>query len=149
MAQILRESGPCHRAFFTVMPMEHALTPGLSAQVQLKVSDADTAQALGSGDVPVLGTPRVLALAEAATVVATARQLPAGATTVGVRVELDHRAPTPVGRTVVARANLAKVDGRRLVFDVTVHDEDLLVADGQVERILVDRHRFVEKATSQ
>jgi len=129
--------------------MEHALTPGLSAQVQLKVGDADTAQALGSGDVPVLGTPRVLALAEAATVVATARQLPAGTTTVGVRVELDHRSPTPVGRTVVAAASLTKVDGRRLVFDVTVHDEDLLVADGQIERILVDRHRFVEKATSQ
>lgn len=129
--------------------MEHALTPGLSAQVQLKVSDADTAQALGSGDVPVLGTPRVLALAEAATVVATARQLPAGATTVGVRVELDHRSPTPVGRTVVAQANLAEVEGRRLVFEVTVHDEDLLIADGRVERILVDRHRFVEKATSQ
>lgn len=130
--------------------MEHALTPGLSAQVQLKVSDADTAQALGSGDVPVLGTPRVIALAEAATVVATARQLPAGATTVGVRVELDHRSPTPVGRTVVAAASLVKVDGRRLTFDVTVHDEDdLLVADGQVERILVDRHRFVAKATGE
>jgi fluoroacetyl-CoA thioesterase len=129
--------------------MEHALTPGLSARVQLKVSDADTAQALGSGDVPVLGTPRVLALAEAATVVATARQLPAGTTTVGVRVELDHRSPTPVGRTVVAAANLTKVDGRRLIFDVKVHDDDLLVADGQVERILVDRHRFVAKATGE
>jgi fluoroacetyl-CoA thioesterase len=129
--------------------MEHALTPGLSARVQLKVSDADTAQALGSGDVPVLGTPRVLALAEAATVVATARQLPAGTTTVGVRVELDHRSPTPVGRTVVAAANLTRVDGRRLIFDVKVHDDDLLVADGQVERILVDRHRFVAKATGE
>ncbi|WP_027343586.1 thioesterase family protein [Hamadaea tsunoensis] len=124
------------------------LTVGLSAQVQLRVSDADTAQALGSGDVPVLGTPRVLALAEAATVAATARHLPDGSTTVGVRVELDHRSPTPVGRTVVARAGLVEVEGRRLTFDVTVHDGDLLVADGRVERILVDRHRFVEKATT-
>jgi fluoroacetyl-CoA thioesterase len=137
------------RRSIKVMRMEHALTPGLSAQVQLKVSDADTAQALGSGDVPVLGTPRVLALAEAATVVATARQLPAGTTTVGVRVELDHRSPTPVGRTVLAKANLTHVEGRRLVFEVSVYDEDLLVADGRVERILVDRHRFVEKATTQ
>ena len=62
---------------------------------------------------PVLGTPRVLALAEAATVAATAARMPAGMTTVGLRVELDHRAPTPVGRTVVAHAQLAKVDGRR------------------------------------
>lgn len=127
--------------------MDHALATGLSAQVQLRVGDADTAQALGSGDVPVLGTPRVLALVEAATVAATARHLPSDATTVGVRVELDHRSPTPVGTTVVAAAHLSKVDGRRLIFDVTVHDGDLLVADGRVERILVDRQRFVAKAT--
>jgi fluoroacetyl-CoA thioesterase len=127
--------------------MEHALTAGLTARVQLRVADADTAQALGSGDVPVLGTPRVLALAEAATVAATAQHLPSGATTVGVRAELDHRSPTAVGRTVVAVAKLVTVDGRRLVFDVTVRDEDLVVADGRVERILVDRQRFIAKAT--
>lgn len=123
-----------------------SMTPGLAARVQLTVTDADTAQALGSGDVPVLGTPRVLALAEAATVVATATRMPAGMTTVGTRVELDHRTPTPVGRTVVAEARLAKVDGRRLLFEVTVRDGDTVVADGRVERVLLDRHRFLEKA---
>ncbi|NUR70466.1 MAG: thioesterase [Hamadaea sp.] len=127
--------------------MEHSLAAGLTARVQLRVSDADTAQALGSGDVPVLGTPRVLALAEAATVAATARHLPSGATTVGVRAELDHRSPTAVGRVVVAEAHLVTVDGRRLIFDVAVRDEDLLVADGRIERILVDRQRFIAKAT--
>ena len=119
---------------------------GLTAQVELTVADADTAQAVGSGDVPVLGTPRVLALAEAATVAATATRLPPGMTTVGRRVELDHRAPTPVGRTVVARVRLAKIDGRRLLFEVTVTDGSTTVADGRVERHLVDRHRFVERA---
>jgi fluoroacetyl-CoA thioesterase len=83
--------------------------PGLTARVELTVTDADTAQWLGSGDVPVLGTPRVLALAEAATVAATARQMPGGVTTVGVRAEVEHRAPTPVGRLVTALATLAKV----------------------------------------
>ncbi|WP_240942406.1 thioesterase family protein [Planosporangium thailandense] len=119
---------------------------GAASRVQLTVTDADTAQAVGSGDVPVLGTPRVLALVEAATVGATANRLPPGATTVGIRVELDHRAPTPVGRTVVAEARLAKADGRRLTFEVIVRDGDAVVADGRVERILVDRHRFVERA---
>lgn len=123
-----------------------ALSPGLSARVELTVTDADTAQALGSGDVPVLATPRVLALAEAATVVATRAALPSGQTTVGVRVELDHLAPTPVGRRVVADARLAAVDGRRLVFDVLVSEEGTTVARGHVERIMVDRHRFVERA---
>ena len=73
---------------------EPAFAPGLTARVELTVTDADTAQAVGSGDVPVLGTPRVLALAEAATVAATATRMPAGSTTVGIRVELEHLAPT-------------------------------------------------------
>jgi fluoroacetyl-CoA thioesterase len=120
--------------------------PGLGARVELTVTDADTAQALGSGDVPVLGTPRVLALAEAATVAATAVRLDAGWTTVGTRVELDHRAPTPVGRTVRADATLAKVDGRRLLFEVVVRDGEVTVAEGRVERVLVNRHRFLEQA---
>jgi fluoroacetyl-CoA thioesterase len=119
---------------------------GAVTRVQLTVTDADTAQALGSGDVPVLGTPRVLALAEAATVGATASRLPPGVTTVGTRVELEHRAATPIGRTVVAEARLAKTDGRRLIFEISVRDGEALVADGRVERIVVDRRRFLEKA---
>lgn len=126
---------------------ETLFTPGLSARVELTVTDADTAQAVGSGDVPVLGTPRVLALAEAATVAATASRMPPGSTTVGIRVELEHRAATPVGRTVVAQARLAKVDGRRLLFEVAVAEGDETVAEGRVERLLVDRQRFVERAS--
>src|SRR3982750_1967050 len=102
---------------------------GATARVELTVTDADTAQSVGSGDVPMLATPRVLALAEAATVAATARQLPGGLTTVGTRAEVDHRAPTPVGRRVTAHATLAKVDGRRLLFEVAVRDGETLVAE--------------------
>jgi fluoroacetyl-CoA thioesterase len=123
-----------------------AFPAGLSARVELTVTDADTAQAVGSGDVPVLGTPRLLALAEAATVAATATRVAPGTTTVGIRVELDHRAATPVGRTVVALAKLAKVDGRRLLFEVSVTEGARVVAEGRIERALVDRSRFVAKA---
>lgn len=123
-----------------------ALTAGLTARVELTVTDADTAQALGSGDVPVLGTPRVLALAEAATVAATVPKLTPGTTTVGVRVELDHLAPTPVGATVAAEATLAKVDGHRLLFEVRVRAGSTTVAEGRVERAVVDRQQFLEKA---
>jgi predicted thioesterase len=122
------------------------LTPGLAARVELTVTDSDTAQAVGSGDVPVLATPRVLALAEAATVAATATRITPGMTTVGIRVELDHKAPTVVGRTVIADAKLAKVDGRRLLFEVIVTEGSVTVAEARVERVVVDRHRFVEKA---
>ena len=121
-------------------------TPGLSARVELTVSEADTAQYIGSGDVPVLATPRVLALAEAATVAATARQVPAGLTTVGVRAEVEHRAPTPIGRRVTALATLAKVDGRRLLFEVAVRDGETAVAEVRVERMILDRRRFIARA---
>ena len=121
-------------------------TPGLSARVELTVTDADTAQSVGSGDVPVLGTPRVLSLAEAATVVATSRQMPGGVTTVGTRAEVEHKAPTPVGRLVTATATLAKVDGRKLLFEVEVRDGDAVVAEVRVERVILDRQRFIAKA---
>ncbi|HWS38326.1 MAG TPA: hotdog domain-containing protein [Actinoplanes sp.] len=120
--------------------------PGLGARVELTVTDADTAQYLGSGDVPVLATPRLLALAEAATVATTARQIPGGITTVGTRAEVEHRAPTPVGRRVTAQATLTKTDGRTLFFEVTVHDGDTLVAEVRIERVILDRQRFIAKA---
>lgn len=126
-----------------------SLPAGLTAQVELTVTDADTAQAMGSGDVPVLGTPRVLALAEAATVAATAPKLAPGTTTVGARAELEHTAPSPVGATVTAHATLAKVDGRRLLFEVRVSAGGHTVAEARIERVVVDRQRFVSKAFGQ
>ena len=126
-----------------------ALEPGLSARVTLTVTDADTAQALGSGDVPVLGTPRLLALAEAATVRATARHLPAGTTTVGTRVELEHLSATPVGGSVTVEAELSTVDGRRLGFTISATDGTTSVARGTVERVLVRRESFLARAAGQ
>ena len=95
------------------------LAPGLTASVTLVVDDADTALALRSGDVPVLGTPRVIALAEEATIEAIGDALPEGRTTVGYQVQLAHLTPTPVGGTVVAEATLEQVEGRRLTFRVS------------------------------
>jgi predicted thioesterase len=122
------------------------LRPGLATRVQLTVTDADTAQSLGSGDVPVLGTPRALALAEAATVALTAGRLPAGSTTVGVRAELDHLLATPVGGLVVAEAVLSEVDGRRLAFVVTLRQDEQVAARVRVDRMIVDREKFVARA---
>ncbi len=121
------------------------LAPGLSATVTLTVTDADTAQAFGSGDVPVLATPRVVALVEAATVAALKGALEPGQTTVGTRVELDHLAATAIGRTVSAEATLSEVDGRRLSFDVLMRDGETIAAKGIIRRVLVDRGRFLEK----
>jgi len=124
------------------MPLE----PGLSATFDHAVTAADTAEVLGSGDVPVLGTPKVLALCEQATVQALAGNLEEGSTTVGSGVQLDHLAPTLTGKSVKVEATLAKVEGRRLVFVVKVNDDRGLVAAGKITRALVDRARFLDKA---
>ncbi len=116
--------------------------PDLSATVSAQVTVNDTAVALGSGDVAVLGTPRAVALAEAATVAAVAGTLEPGRTTVGTRVELDHLVPSPVGATVVAEATLVERSGRRLTFAVRLTQDGDVVASGRIIRAIVDRTRF-------
>ena len=95
------------------------MTPGASADLTHTVSAADTALAVGSGDLPVLATPRLLAWAEGATCAAVAGLVGEGQSTVGVRVELQHLVASAVGRVVRVEARLAEVDGRRLRFEVT------------------------------
>lgn len=109
----------------------------------IMVEMEDTAIKVGSGDVPVLATPRLLALAEAATVRAVRGHLEPGQTTVGVHAELDHLAASPVGTHVEITAELTRVDGRRLFFAFTARDADRLVGKGVVERVVVDRERFL------
>jgi fluoroacetyl-CoA thioesterase len=118
---------------------------GAHGSVELVVTDADTAIAFRSGTVPVLATPRVVALVEEASVVALAGRLNEGETSVGMRVQLDHLAPTPVGASVMAEASLDKVEGRRLTFTVSVTDGRGLVAVGKVTRVVVDVARFLER----
>ena len=122
------------------------LTPGLHGSAKLVVTHEDTAVALHSGEVPVLGTPRVIALAEEAAMVAVVNQLPAGQTTVGMRVQIDHLAPTNVGSSVAAEATLERVEGRRLTFTISVTDQCGLVAAGKVTRVVVETERFLDKA---
>jgi predicted thioesterase len=110
------------------------------------VAAEDTALAQGSGDVPVLATPRVVRLAEEATVRAVAGELGEQETTVGYRVQLDHLAPTAVGGRVDAEATLETVESRRLTFRVSVSDGRGLVAAGRITRVVVERDRFLEKA---
>jgi fluoroacetyl-CoA thioesterase len=125
------------------------LSAGLSASVEMTVTDADTAAMIGSGQVPVLATPRVVALMEAATVAAVAGRLDAAQTTVGTRVEIDHHAPTVVGATVVAEARLSRVEGRKLAFEVVLREGTAVTAQGRIDRVVVDRERFLAKASAK
>jgi fluoroacetyl-CoA thioesterase len=138
------------------------LAPGLLAELRVVVSEADTAIAAGSGDVPVLATPRLLALAEAASVAAIEPQLGAEMTSVGTAASLEHRRASPVGAEIVVEAELTEVAGRRLVFSFIVRhsppgnggdggpdaDEDLVVGAGTLERVVVDREKFLARLVS-
>jgi fluoroacetyl-CoA thioesterase len=110
-----------------------------------EVTQADTAEAVGSGDVPVLATPRLIALMEAATVHAAAPYVGAGQTTVGTAIRVEHRRPTPVGGTVEVTATPPDtVSGRRLTFAVRAVDGGgEVVATGEIDRVVVDRERFL------
>jgi predicted thioesterase len=122
------------------------LHPGLAARIDLLVAEGDTALAARSGDVPVLATPRVVALAEEAAVAAVEGCLAGDETTVSMRVQLDHLVPAAIGDTVTAGAKLEKVEGRRLIFSVSVTDHRGLVAAGKVTRVVVHRERFLERS---
>jgi predicted thioesterase len=116
---------------------------GRTATRELVVSDADTAVAVGSGSLPVLGTPVLLAWCEAVT--CAALDLPEGSTSVGTRVSLEHLAASPVGAAVAVTAAVAHVDGRLLRFTVEARSGDKLVATGEVTRVVVDAERFLSR----
>ena len=127
--------------------MDTPASPGLRGEARHVVTDADTAVAVGSGDVPVLATPRLLALAEAATVDAVRGALADGRTSVGTRVVLEHLLPSPIGTRLRVRASLVHVDGRLMRFEIVAeHPEDgRVVAHGEITRVVVDRDRFLAR----
>ena len=120
---------------------------GQSATLEFEVTATDTAAALGSGDLAVLGTPRLLAWCEAATCAAVEGSLEPGQTTVGTRVQLEHQVASPVGERVEVRASVSHVDGRlvRLTVAASHLSDGRVVGTGEVTRVVVDRERFLAR----
>lgn len=121
------------------------IEPGLKHTSTAVVTEALSARAMGSGDLPVYATPAMTALMENAAMLAVAGELPEGSTTVGGRIEVSHMAPTPIGATVTATATLEKVDGRKLHFSVIAMQGDTVIGEGTHLRFVVDRERFMSK----
>ena len=116
---------------------------GLTHTSTLKVTNADTALEMGSGDMPVLATPAMIALMENAAMLAVSDSLPEGCTTVGGHISTSHLKPSRVGAQVSATATLDKIDGRKLYFTVKAHDGDTLIGEGSHLRFIVERDRFM------
>jgi len=119
---------------------------GRTATRELVVTDADTAEAVGSGSLPVLSTPILLAWCEAAT--CAALDLPDGQTSVGTRVSLEHLAASPVGAAVAVTATVSHVDGRLVRFTVEARSGDKLLGTGEITRVVVDAERFLSRLST-
>ena len=117
---------------------------GARATRSFVVAERDTAEAVGSGVVPVLGTPVLVAWLEATTLDVV--EMPPGAVSLGVHVDVAHLAPTALGTEVVCEAELVAVDGLRLTFDVAACNSDgTAIGRGTIARVVVDRTRFLAR----
>ena len=129
--------------------MYEELVPGLHAELEHTVTDADTASHWGSGLVPVFSTPALVGLMESAAVAALTGHLAPGQTTVGARIDVRHLAATPVGMQVRARAELTAVEGRKLVFKIQAWDAVELIGEADHERFVVDEARFLARVQAK
>lgn len=118
---------------------------GLKHTSELTVTDSVTAVKIGSGDMPVLATPAMLALKENAAMFAVAKELAEGQTTVGGHIESSHLKPSKIGDNVSATAEVTKVDGKKIEFKVSAYSGDTLLGEGTHLRFIVDKERFMYK----
>lgn len=118
------------------------LLVGATGTAVITVEDAHTADHVGSGREAVLATPVMIALMEAAAVDATEHLLDAGHTSLGIRIAVDHTAPSPIGRLITATAELVEIKGRRLVFRVTAEDGQRQIGSGEHTRAIVATEDF-------
>lgn len=125
------------------------LTPGLRAEFELTVTDADTAAQWGSGLIPVYSTPALVGAMEKTAVLALDGHLPTGQTSVGGRIEVRHLAPTPVGMKVRVAAELIEVEGRKLVFKIEACDEVEKIGEASHDRFMIDEAKFMAKVQSK
>ncbi len=121
------------------------LSAGLQASLSFTVTESDTALAVGSGSLSVLGTPRLIAWMEAATCAAIAEQLDDGQTSVGTRVEIQHLAPSRVGAKIEVVASTSHVDGKLVRFSASAKQDGKLIGSGEITRVVVDSERFMTR----
>ena len=125
------------------------MIPGLSGKSEMMVKEEDLVSQLGKIEVEVLSTPRLVQLMEAAAIEAIEKFIPSDQLSLGTQLKIRHLSPTPLGMKVVAHALLKEVDKNRLLFLVDAYDEKEKVAEGEHERILVCKERFLQKVSKK
>ena len=118
---------------------------GLTHTSRLTVTEAVTAIEMGSGDMPVLATPAMMALMENAAMLAVADHLPEGSTTVGGHIASSHIKPSKLGDIITATATVTHFEGKRIEFKVEAHSGDTLLGEGTHLRFIVDKEKFMSR----
>lgn len=126
-----------------MVEMDHLL--GVRGSAATVVGSDNTAVTVGSGTLPIFATPSMAALAEQAACAAVQQFMPLGNTTVGMGINIKHLAASPIGHNVSAEAVVVAVEGRRLEFKITIHDEREKIGEGTHERFVVDAEGFMTK----
>ena len=121
------------------------MVPGLNGKSEMVVREEDLVSRIGDVPVDVLSTPRLIQLLETAAIKTIQEFIPPDQLSLGTQVKIRHLSPTPPGMRVVAHALLKEVDQNRLVFTVDAYDEKGKVAEGEHERILIPKERFLQK----
>lgn len=122
---------------------------GVKGRQEVMVTPDNTAKSLGSGDLPVFGTPFLCALIENTCLRSVMEYLEGDEGTVGTVVTIKHLAATPIGMKVWAESELKEVDGRRLVFEAKAYDETGLIGECKHERFIIYGEKFLSKAKSK
>lgn len=131
----------CHKTNYHSKHME----TGLSYTSQTMVTENNTAIKIGSGSLPVLATPAMIALMENAATQAIEPELSENVTSVGTAIHIEHLKATGIGQQIYATATLTNIEGRKLTFTVEAKDEHDLIGRGTHIRYIVDKERFMSK----
>ena len=121
----------------------------MTYSVEIKVGQNDTAKALGSGELDVLATPRMIALMEEASAKCIKAELDDSESSVGTLIDVKHVSATPLGLKVTATAEVIEVDSRRVVFKVTANDEKGLIGEGRHERFIINKEKFLSRTNQK
>ena len=132
-----------------VINMENTLKVGMKNIVEAESTEDTTAVKMKSGSLKVFATPAMMCLMEQAAAELVERNLSAELTSVGISINVNHKAPTPIGLTVKAEATVTNIDGRKISFEVKAFDGVDEIGSGTHERFIVNKEKFQFKADSK
>lgn len=122
---------------------------GLVREAEITVNQEMTADHIGSGSLQVFATPAMVAFVEQVCRKMADERLPEGQSTVGIRVDVRHLAPTPLGGQVRLRAEITAFDGRQIEYKVNLWDETELVGEANHIRAIIDEDRFLKRVQAK